>query len=183
MCDTATHSKRFTYNIIPRRQLQHDGKCRDGFIGMLESGMEKCEMAPVLQMGYSDQVFEVRIDNEPICRDDLTGQTLDLVLVKAARKKELDFFEAKGVWVKKAVDEARRKTGKPPITVRWVDVKKADDIEPNWRVRTSTASTSRSGPCVASEDVDIRHRYRQVILQCQHGRGRGPHLRHAPTRS
>ena len=61
---------------------------------MLDSGMEKCEVAPMLQIGYGDQVFEVKVDNEPICRDDLTGQTLDPVLVRAARKKELDFFEA-----------------------------------------------------------------------------------------
>ena len=86
-------------------------------------------------MVTGDQVFEVRIDNEPIFRDDLTGQILDAVLVKAARKKEVDFFEAKSVWVKKAIDEARRKTGKPPITKRWVDVNKGDDIEPNIRSR------------------------------------------------
>ena len=73
---------------------------------MFESGMEMCEVAWLLQIGYSDQVFEVKIDSQPIFRVDLTGQILDPVLVKAARKKELDFFEAKGVWVKKAIDEA-----------------------------------------------------------------------------
>ena len=77
-----------------RRQLQHDGKCRDGFIGMLDSGLKRCEKAPMLQIGYGDQMFEVKVDNKPIFRDDLTGQVLDPVLVKAARKKELDFFEA-----------------------------------------------------------------------------------------
>ena len=87
----------------------------------------------MLQIGYGDQVFEVRVDNEPIFRDDLIGQVLDPVLVKAVRKKEVDFLEAKGVWVKKAVDEARRKTSKSPITVRWVDVNKGDDVEPNIR--------------------------------------------------
>ena len=51
----------------------------------------------VLQIGYSDQVFELKIDNETIFRDDLTGQILDPTLVKAERKKELDFFESKGV--------------------------------------------------------------------------------------
>ena len=44
----------------------------------------------------------------PVCKDDLTGQILDRVLVWAARKKELDFFEAKGVWAKRVMDEARR---------------------------------------------------------------------------
>ena len=46
------------------------------------------------------KVFEVRVDNEPIFRNDLTGQVLDPVLVKAARKKELDFFEASLVLLK-----------------------------------------------------------------------------------
>ena len=87
----------------------------------------------MLQISYSDQVLEVRVDNEPIFRDDLTGQVLDPVFVKAARKKELDFFEANCVWVKKAIVESRRKTRKPPITVSWVDVNKGDDIEPNVR--------------------------------------------------
>ena len=62
---------------------------------MLNSGMEKCEVAPVLQIGFSDQLFEVKMDDETIYRDDLTGQILDATLVRAARKKELDFFESK----------------------------------------------------------------------------------------
>ena len=32
-------------------------------------------------------------------------------------------------------EEARRRTGKPPVTVRWVDVNKGDDINPNIRSR------------------------------------------------
>ena len=39
------------------------------------------------------------------------------------------------MWVKRAMDEARRKTGKTHITVRWVDVYKGDDAEPNIRSR------------------------------------------------
>ena len=66
-------------------------------------------------------------------RDDLIGQALDPRLVREARQKELDFFEAKGVWTKRAFGEARRWTGKPPITVRRVDVNKGDDINPNIR--------------------------------------------------
>ena len=80
-------------------------------------------------------MFELKIDDKTIYCDDLTGQILDSTLVRAARKKELDFFESKGVWVKKAMDEARKRKGKPPITVRWVDVNKGDDVEPNIRSR------------------------------------------------
>ena len=114
-----------------RRQLQHDGICKDGFVGMLESGLERTEVKPlpILQLGCADCVYNVEADGEKIFND-LTGQILDSKLVKEARKKELDFFESKGVWVKKAMDEARRVTGKPPITVRWVDVNKGDDLVP-----------------------------------------------------
>ena len=32
-------------------------------------------------------------------------------------------------------DEARARTGKPPITVKWVDVNKGDDASPDYRSR------------------------------------------------
>ena len=41
-------------------------------------------------------------------RDDLTGQVLDSKLVREARQKELDFFEAEEVWVKKRLEEAKK---------------------------------------------------------------------------
>ena len=75
------------------------------------------------------------IDGADIYRDDLTGQLLDPKLVKAARQKELEFFEAKRVWCKKPIAEARQRTGKMPITVRWVDMNKGDDVAPNIRSR------------------------------------------------
>ena len=102
---------------------------------MLESKMDNTEVLPILHIGLNDHVFNVECDMDPVFKDDLTGQILDPVLVRAARKKELDFFEAKGVWVKRAMDEARRKTGKPPIAIRWVDVSKGDDVEPIVRSR------------------------------------------------
>ena len=39
------------------------------------------------------------------------------------------------MWVKKRFEEAKRRTGKPPISVRWVDVNKGDDVNPNIRSR------------------------------------------------
>ena len=77
----------------------------------------------------------MQIDGDSIYKDDLTGKLLDPVLVTVARQKELDFFEAEEVWTKRPVYEARRKTGKPPITVRWVDVNKGDNLNPDIRSR------------------------------------------------
>ena len=68
-------------------------------------------------------------------KDDLTGQPLKDDLVRQARAKELEFFHSKGVWMKVPRQRAFERTGKPPISVRWVDVNKGDEHEPNYRSR------------------------------------------------
>ena len=68
-------------------------------------------------------------------KDDLTGQPLRDDLVRSARAKELEFFCSKGVWVKVPRQRSFERTGKPPISVRWVDVNKGDEHEPNYRSR------------------------------------------------
>jgi hypothetical protein len=106
---------------------------------MLEAGQEKSEVVPsvvpLLHVGLGDHILDVEVDGSPVYRDDLTGQVLDGKLVRAARQKEFEFFDSKNVWSLKAFDECRRKTGKPPVTVRWVDVNKGDDVNPNIRSR------------------------------------------------
>ena len=54
--------------------------------------------------------------------DDLTKQELPPLLVKAARRKELQYFEDKHVWKRVPIAEALRVSGRSPVTVRWVDV-------------------------------------------------------------
>jgi hypothetical protein len=63
------------------------------------------------------------------------GQILNGDLVATARKKELDYFLTKNVWLKRPRGEAYAKTGKRPISVTWVDVNKGDDLNPNYRSR------------------------------------------------
>ena len=67
--------------------------------------------------------------------DSLTGQPLQADMVRAARKKELEYFAAKRVWRKVPRSDALRLQGKPPITVKWIDVNKGDDECPNYRSR------------------------------------------------
>ena len=78
-------------------------------------------------------------EQDPRCsgkfKDDITGQVLRDDLVRAARATELEYFRSKGVWAKRPRGEARRKTGRPPISVRWVDVNKGDDLHPKYRSR------------------------------------------------
>ena len=52
-----------------------------------------------------------------------------------ARATELDFFRDKEVWTLRKIDEALSRTGKPPITVRWVADNKGDDLNSKIRSR------------------------------------------------
>ena len=75
-------------------------------------------------------MLKKQIDNDKTFRDDLMGQLLDPALVTEARKKELQYFDGEDVWELKPISECRRITGKPPVTVRWVDVNKGDGVNP-----------------------------------------------------
>ena len=68
--------------------------------------------------------------------DDISGQFLDLELCRIARKKELGHFRSRGAW---------SKTGRPPITVRWVEVKKGNDDNLNYRSRLVAMEINMAG--------------------------------------
>ena len=67
--------------------------------------------------------------------DDITGQPLNPEICRLARQKEIDYFRSQGVWDMRRVQEAWSRTGRPPISVRWVEVNKGDDEHPNYRSR------------------------------------------------
>ena len=107
-------------------QLLADGKIRQGCYGiqMADDDPDVHLMACGHGQGYSGKY-----------KDALTGQALQDDLVVKARKVEVDFFESKGVWTKVPRQKAYEKSGRPPISARWLDVNKADDEEPNIRSR------------------------------------------------
>ena len=65
----------------------------------------------------------------------MSGQVLDKGLVAVARQKELKYFLAKQVWLKRLRYEAYQVTGKRPISVKLVDVNKGDDVNHNYSSR------------------------------------------------
>ena len=67
--------------------------------------------------------------------DDLSGKRLDPKLVKEARKEEMAEFRKHGVYAKVPIQQCWKETGKDPIGVRWVDISKGDDEEPEYRSR------------------------------------------------
>ena len=56
--------------------------------------------------------------------DDVHGGELPYYKVKEAREEEIGVMEERRIWTLKPIWECWEKTGKAPVTVRWVDVNK-----------------------------------------------------------
>ena len=99
-------------------------------VGMLTQGCMGVQL-PVDENPKSQDaaLFDKRFTGKH--KDDMTGQVLTDDLVEAARALELAYFEERGVWKKRLPAEVRRR-GKIPISVRWVDVNKGDDLNPRY---------------------------------------------------
>ncbi len=121
------------------RQLDAIGIHEPGMVGMHAVTDEKKDLENLKRAdnGYSGRY-----------KDDLTGQPLRDDLVRAARALELEYFNSKGVWRKRPRQEAYSRTGRAPISVRWVDVNKGDDMNPRYRSRLvarQLKATDKSG--------------------------------------
>jgi hypothetical protein len=62
--------------------------------------------------------------------DDLTGEPLEKEFMIAARKLEIDFFKKRGVYRKVPRQQWMR-----PISTRWIDTNKGDDVRKDYRAR------------------------------------------------
>ena len=62
--------------------------------------------------------------------DDVTGQPLEKAEAIKARKTEIDFFRARGVYTK-----VHREDWMRIITTKWLDINKGDDVAKNYRAR------------------------------------------------
>ena len=67
--------------------------------------------------------------------DDVSGKVLDENLVRKAREDERIGVNKHNVYTKVPIQEWFDKTGGPPISTKWVDVNKGDDVEPDYRSR------------------------------------------------
>ena len=83
--------------------------------------------------------------------DYLTGQPLPPDLCREARRVEIQYFRDKGVWDIRSIQEALRVTGRKPISIRWVEVNKADHDNPKIRSRLVAREIRGPGqePCFA----------------------------------
>ena len=67
--------------------------------------------------------------------DDISGETLNTGMVRAARAEEMRVFEDHNVYTKVPIDEAWQVTGKGPIGTKWIDINKGDLDDPDYRSR------------------------------------------------
>ncbi len=122
-----------------RKQLIDDGRLILGVTGLqrAEEDLSILQLERIIRRVFpaAGDAELLKVNDGEEYRDGLTGQLLDPKLVQAARRKELEYFVAKQVWVKVPRSEALRFQGKPPITVKWIDVNKGDDQTPNYRSR------------------------------------------------
>ena len=112
-------------------------------------------------------------------KDDLTGQALPPALIHEARGKELEYFEAKLVWELRTIDECRRRTGKAPITVRWVDdTNKGDNVNPNVRSRLVARQIRHAGEEAIFAPTHPLEALRSISsMAASDLPGRAPHVR------
>ena len=121
------------------QQLRADELLKDGCYGL---------QAPDDEAEIRRNILSPERGSPGKYRDDLTGQPLKDSLVQQARAVELQYFHAKGVWVKVPKHEQRASKGRRPISVRWVDVNKGDEQNPNYRSRLvarQLKATDKSG--------------------------------------
>ena len=67
--------------------------------------------------------------------DEVSNKKLDRNGVVSARLEEIRQFHSHGVYKKVPMEERWKSTGSKPIKVKWVDINKGDEINPEYRSR------------------------------------------------
>ena len=67
--------------------------------------------------------------------DDVSGAELDPGKVRKARAEEVEYVRKMRLYEKVPVTQCYQRIGKPPITVRWIDINKGDVQSPNYSSR------------------------------------------------
>ena len=67
--------------------------------------------------------------------DDISGESLDLAAVLAARREEIAYYKEMKAFTKVPISQCVARTGRRPIGVRWIDINKGDQYNINIRSR------------------------------------------------
>ncbi|CAE7372762.1 GIP, partial [Symbiodinium sp. CCMP2592] len=135
-----------------RAQLVLDGEMREvGHVG----GPDPHEEPPLEEYLHESlpKASELYV-KEPVI-DANTGAELDPRKVAEARASELAWVKKQGVYDK--VDESIcwSETGRPPITLKWVDRNKGDDVKENFRSRLVVREVKSQGQAALIPDYAL----------------------------
>ena len=125
-----------------KAQLVLDGEMREiGHVG----GPDPHEEADFEEHHHSclPKANELHV-SEPVI-DANTGATLDPKKVAEARASELEWVKRQGVYTKISEDTCYAETGRPPITLKWVDRNKGDSVHENYRSRLVVREVKSKG--------------------------------------
>ena len=104
-----------------------------------------------IRKAVEDQV-EAEEEQEYIAWDDVKGGMLNARDVKAARNEEVGYMKKRGIWVERPIEECWKKTGKAPVSVRWVDTDKGVDGQVDIRSRLVARDFKGKGGGKEKED-------------------------------
>ena len=82
-----------------------------------------------------EDITEYMLGDGTVAWDDQSGASLKPALMVQARREEIQYFKDMKVYEKVMLEECWEQTGKGPIDVRWVDINKGDEVNPNYRSR------------------------------------------------
>merc|ERR1711989_21862 len=115
-----------------RRNMEEGGGAKAKELVEESAKRRRAEEAPGEGMDVDEVVLEEQYD---VFYDDMSGETLKPELVRKARQEEMRTFRELGVYEKVPLQQCYDETGKPPISVRWVDINKGDLERPEYRSR------------------------------------------------
>ena len=80
-------------------------------------------------------IEEPECEDLEVAWDDVSGAELDPKQVRKAREEEVEYVHKMKLYDKVPTSECYQRTGKAPISVRWIDINKGDQQHPNYRSR------------------------------------------------
>ena len=85
--------------------------------------------------------------------DDVKGGDLPIEEVREARKEEVDYMENRKLWSLKPLKDCWDKTGRDPVSMKWVDTNKGDDHSEDWEIRCRLVARDFKGKDTGRDDL------------------------------
>ena len=108
--------------------------------------------------------------------DDVTGKMPDKNQVEVARAEEMMVFKEHDVYTKVPIEEAVNETGKQPIGVRWLDINKGDEVQPEYRSRLVAKEIKRDQRddlFAATPPLEAKKALLSLAATAEYGRKKG----------